>query len=280
MTNVGAVVWHDGAIVDADAVRVGIGDRTFEHGLGLFETLRTWRGAAPLLGRHIRRLRRSAVALGIDLADVILPGDSAVSQLVEAFGLGDVVLRITTTAGHPAVGRPILWMAARPLPAPEPALLKLTTQMNVTDGRATANRHKMLNYWERRDVFEDAARAGWDDCLLGSPDGRVWEAARSSLILVWASSRVTLVTPALTGPLLPGIMREVTLEAARDAGFDVEERDVRLVELDNVDAVLIANSVKKLRPVGEVNGRTLATSSHLDLVGRLIAMVDKSLGLE
>ena len=192
-----------------------------------------------------------------------------------------MVLRITATAGPPPSrgGRPTVWMAARPLPDPEPRLLRLTTRMDVNERGASVNRHKMLNYWERRVAFEDASRRGWDDCLLGSPEGLVWEAARSSLILLRDAPAATLITPRLAGPVLPGIMREVTLEVAAAGGMIVEQRDVRLDELAGADAVLLANSVRGLRPVGEVDGRVLATAANCHLVDGLAAMVGRELGL-
>ena len=38
------MIWVEGRIVADDALRISVLDRTFEHGLGLFETLRTWNG--------------------------------------------------------------------------------------------------------------------------------------------------------------------------------------------------------------------------------------------
>jgi branched-subunit amino acid aminotransferase/4-amino-4-deoxychorismate lyase len=94
------MIWHDGRIIPADDLKVGIDDRVFEHGLGLFETLRTWDGRAPLLSRHLDRLRASARELGIELDRVPLPDRDAVTDLLDAVELGgSVLLRLTLTAG-------------------------------------------------------------------------------------------------------------------------------------------------------------------------------------
>ena len=42
-----SMIWVRGRIVPDDALAISVLDRTFEHGLGLFETLRTWE-ASPL----------------------------------------------------------------------------------------------------------------------------------------------------------------------------------------------------------------------------------------
>src|SRR5260370_27177757 len=113
------MIWVDGRIVPDDALAISVLDRTFEHGLGLFETLRTWNGRAPLLDRHLARLERSARELGLPINLVMLPDESAVSALVEAQGLGgDVMLRITLTGGRDESTGARLWMRAAPLPPP------------------------------------------------------------------------------------------------------------------------------------------------------------------
>src|SRR5438128_1858355 len=49
------MIWFRGQIIAADALHIDILDRTFEHGLGLFETLRTWEGHPTLLPRPLAR---------------------------------------------------------------------------------------------------------------------------------------------------------------------------------------------------------------------------------
>ena len=43
------MIWVRGQIVPDDGLSISVLDRTFEHGLGLFETLRTWNGQPTLL---------------------------------------------------------------------------------------------------------------------------------------------------------------------------------------------------------------------------------------
>ncbi len=77
------LIWVHGEIVPDDALRISVMDRTFEHGLGLFETFRTWNGHATLLDRHLERLLRSARELGLPLESSQLPDSAAVFELIE-----------------------------------------------------------------------------------------------------------------------------------------------------------------------------------------------------
>ena len=76
------MIWFRGEVVPDEAVRISALDRTFEHGLGLFETFRTWNGRPTLLPRHLERMRRSARELGLVLDPADLPDDRAVTQLI------------------------------------------------------------------------------------------------------------------------------------------------------------------------------------------------------
>ena len=56
------LIWVRGEIVPDDALRISVLDRTFEHGLGLFETFRTWNGHPTLLASPSRAADRTRPA--------------------------------------------------------------------------------------------------------------------------------------------------------------------------------------------------------------------------
>src|SRR5579864_9005483 len=98
------MIWVHGEIAADDALRISVFDRTFEHGLGLFETFRTWNGHPTLLDRHVERLKASARALGLPLEPGQLPDLRDVVALVAAsrdsIAAGqDARVRITLSGG-------------------------------------------------------------------------------------------------------------------------------------------------------------------------------------
>ena len=98
------MIWVRGQIVADEALTISVLDRTFEHGLGLFETFRTWNGHPTLLPRHLDRLSRSAGELGLPLDRADLPDAAAVADLLRAEGRsGDAMLRITLSGGISAI---------------------------------------------------------------------------------------------------------------------------------------------------------------------------------
>ena len=250
------MIWVDGKIVGDDDLKLSVLDRTFEHGLGLFETLRTWSGRAPLLERHLQRMESSARELGISLNSVSLPDQEAVVRLVDAEGIGgDVALRITLTGGRDAIQGSTLFMRTRPLPVEmrrEGAVVDLGSwRVDMDDPLA---RHKSLNYWTRRRAFESAQLLGFDETLSAfdvlSVELAALEGSRTNIFILCGE---TLTTPPLNVPIVPGIMRGLVIELARELGIEISQK-MCLVDqsFDRVEEMFLTNSVRGIIPVNKL----------------------------
>ncbi len=247
------MIWTSGQIMSADQLSIPLGDRLCEHGLGLFETFRTWDGWAALLDRHLARLTRSAVELGIEVDPASLPTRADVSSLIEAHTLSDALIRLTVSAGRPPLLRPVVWMTASPLPPPSAPsgwrVVDASWPVAIEDRLA---RHKTLNYWAKRLAYDHAQSLGADEAIIRSLDGRIWEGSRTSLFL---RRDRRLLTPPATGPIIPGIMRQVVIELAGGSGFAVEEADITDATVQTADEVFLTNSVRGLITVAEWAGQ-------------------------
>jgi branched-chain amino acid aminotransferase len=247
------MIWVNGRMVSDQALQVSVLDRTFEHGLGLFETFRTWNGHPTLLSRHLERLQRSAHELGLPLESRQLPDPHAVSDLTEANRPSlppgqDVRLRLTLSGGlatTPAEGS-VLWMtvAALPLPVPQPGAV-VTQFIEVAPDDPLA-RHKTLNYWRKRIAHAQAMEVGSDEVLCISPNRLILEATRSNIFLVEGRR---LCTPGVDGSLLPGVMRRLVLDRAARFGLEVEEGPLPLERVDSAGEAFLTSSVRGMLPI-------------------------------
>lgn len=246
------VVWHQGRIRESSEIRVDLADPVFEHGLGLFETFRSWNDRAPLLTRHLERLARSSAELGLaPLAESDLPTAESVRALLGRAGLADARLRITRTSGSSSLA-PKLWLRCDPLvsSASRIAYTLIECPWRI-DRRDPLTQYKTLNYWQRRRAFEFAQGQNADEALLFDVNGNPCEGSRANLFLIVGS---TLVTPPLSGPIVPGIMRAVVTETARAEGWHVEERNLDAHDFERASEVFLTNSVRGIMPVGQILG--------------------------
>ncbi len=248
------MIWVRGEIVPDEVVRVSILDRTFEHGLGLFETFRTWNGHATLLDRHLARLIRSAVELRLPLRPAIdLPDAEAVAALRRANGYeNDALLRITMSGGLSETECGVVWMRARPLPSTSDAMVRIRGRRWSIERDESLSAYKTLNYWRKRRIFERAQADGYGEALGKTPDGAIREGTRTNLFLVRHGG---LKTPTLEGFGLPGIMREIVMERARHLEIEVQETMIDEASLEGADEVFLTNSVRGLLPVAEIGSR-------------------------
>jgi branched-subunit amino acid aminotransferase/4-amino-4-deoxychorismate lyase len=260
------MIWSEGKILPDEALSISVLDRTFEHGLGLFETLRTWGGRPTLLDRHNARMLRSAAELDLPIDPASLPDAAAVRMLLEAEGHeGDRLLRITATGGT-ATSPSVVWMKSGPLPEPmgEGGASLLVNSWEVSP-RDPLTRHKTLNYWSRRRAFEEARRQGFDEVLGGTltqNEDFHYEGSRTNVFLLSAGFSFNpfkkpppvLYTSSTAAPIVPGIMRQIVIEIARELSFDVTEFDSGLdANWPGIfEEVFLTNSVRGIIPVGRV----------------------------
>lgn len=222
---VDGIIWFNGAFLPAAEARLPVLDHAVQFGAGLFETFRTWRGRAPLLGRHLARLRAGCSCYHIEFpAEALLPQAEArlpqiLRELLALNRCDDAVFRYTVTAGVAPPGLPVApyrlpseMITVRLLPA-SPASGR---SLHLLATRRTPPEHlprpKSLQYgnnlvarWEMLDRRLPPDAEG----LLLTPDGWIAEGVTTNLFFGVGGE---LCTPALDLGILPGIVREVVLE--------------------------------------------------------------------
>lgn len=255
------MIWVQDRLVPDEDLRISVLDRTFEHGLGLFETFRTWNGRPTLLDRHLARMIRSARELRLPVEAGQLPDARAVASLIEANYASlnpgqDVRLRITLSGGQattPAT-ETVLWMTAGPLPPTvRESGLVIKQSIQVCEDDLLA-RHKTLNYWRKRIAQAQAVAIGCDDVLCRTPSGLICETCRANIFFV-ADGRLS--TPDLNGPLLPGVMRGFVVENAVRLGLEVREGPLALDQITTADEAFLTSSLRGMLPVARLLDREL-----------------------
>ena len=277
----GLSVYVDGDYVDGADARVSIFDHGFLYGDGVFEGMRVFGGSLFRPYEHLGRLERSARSLKLDLpldADELL---AVICEVVSRSGLEDAHVRPVLTRGFGSPGldpwrceRPSLVVTAYPFP---PMLgtdpLRILIGSVVRKAPRSLGAHvKSLNYLDAIVAKQQAKAGGLDDAVMLDHLGAVAECTSTNLFLL---SDGVLVTPT-TRACLPGITRKTVLELASELGIPVEVRDVWPAELYVADAVFLTGSGAGIVPVGEIDGRPIATSSHPHVAALTAAYRDRT----
>lgn len=225
------------------------------RGRGVFETLRVYDGTAFRVGEHLERLAMSAERVHLPPPPAQAFAD-AVGDAVGASGEHDAMLRLLWTGGREGGGAPRGFVLVSTLPAGLEELrargLRLVTSTWVAGALAGA---KSTSYAQNMTVQDDAVRAGADDALLVAPDGTVLEAPTAN---VWFREGDTLLTPALSLPILAGVTRAALSELAPGLGYVVEEGRYGLERLLASEEVFSSSSIREVMPAAAVDDRVLS----------------------
>jgi branched-chain amino acid aminotransferase len=268
-------IWVDGRLLDGDTPALLAGDRGLTVGLGLFETAKVVRGQVFALSRHLRRLARSAPALGLPDPDLEWVR-SGVAELLTAVGpMPFGRLRITLTAGPGPLGTAEAGAAATCViqaaaHEPSPRTGTAVTAPWVRNERSALAGLKTTSYAENVIALAYARDQGADEALLANTRGELCEGTTSNVI-VGIGGR--LVTPPLSSGALPGIGRELLLEWAAGDGWPIVEEPLPVAVLAAADEVLLTSSIRDVQPLHAVDDRVLRARGELGELGaRAVAL--------
>jgi len=265
------IAWVDGRLVAADAPALLVGDRGFQLGDGLFETLRVRRGVAIEIGLHLARLREGLgiLAIPMPLSDRELA--AGITAVVGANAPEEAAVRITVSRGAP-VGRGLLptgWREIAPtvvvqawphVPVPPEVLARGVRAVIATGRRDPAHPLASVKTTSRADHVHaklEAERAGADDAITLTIDGHVAEATTANVALL-VGARV--LTPPLATGILAGTTRDWLLrpEGAAALGLAAAEAWLTPDDLLAADEAYLCSSVAGFQALVALDGAPIA----------------------
>ena len=273
-----ANVWLDGRLVPSDAAHISVYDRGFQLGDGVFEALRARRGVAIELAGHLARLHGSLAALAFELPFADATMASGLADLLAAEGLdgpgsadgieppGDAVVRITVSRGFDptrgvaprAGGRATVAIQVWPYFPPAARALaegeRFITSSVRRDADSPISGIKTTSRAELVYARIEADRAGADDAIFLTTDGRITEATTSNILLITGNA---CATPRLGTGLLAGTTRAWLVEHGDAVGLAMVQRDLRMEDVFAADEMAICASIGGVIPVSSLDGRPI-----------------------
>jgi branched-chain amino acid aminotransferase len=248
------LVWLDGRLVPEAEASVSAFDHGITVGDGVFETMRVYAGVPLALDRHLDRLDRSALGLGLPTPDRAVVAEACRSVL-DANALPDCRLRLTVTAGAGplgsgrAPGECTILAAVAPLDPVAPTTAVITVPW-VRNERSPLAGLKTTSYAENVVALARAKEAGASEGLFANTVGELCEGTGTNVFVV-VDGR--LLTPPLSSGCLGGITRELVLEANPDA---VEEA-LPFEVLQTAEEVFLTSSTREVQAVHRIDDREL-----------------------
>jgi len=250
-------IYLNGKIVEEAEAKISVFDRSYLHGEGLYETLRSSQGRIPFLAQHLGRMEWSATFIGIPFPHPTTI-ENAIHEVLKVNNLKDARIKILLSA----VSR-----GMKPQLPTEDSEINLTIMAEkftswpdsdyeegvelciirtvkadmapVANMKTTSMMNKMI---ARREIAE---RSVFDGILLDAA-GHVSETTVANIFWV---EKQTVFTPPLSTGLLTGVTRQVVMQAVQKEGLVFREANVTVEELLKKEEVFITNALVDIMPV-------------------------------
>ncbi len=259
------LTYWNGAWQDGSPNVLGPRDHAFWLGSIVFDGGRAFGGCGPDLDLHAARAIRSARALGLNPKQSTEEIHALMLEGIKRFPT-DAELYVrpmfwATKGGHGPISTDgdsvtfLLCIYLSPMPKGTGLTLGLcrTIRRPTPESAPTDAKASCLYPNSARGVAEILAR-GFNNGIVLDALGNVAETCSSNIFLGIGGKAVT---PVPNGTFLAGITRYRTIQLLRDAGVAVEERTVRVDELDQADEMFTTGNAGKVQFVTRYESRNL-----------------------
>lgn len=263
----------NGTFMPLEQATVSVEDRGYQFGDGVYEVIRTYRGAGFQVEAHLARLVRSAQAIGLPMPYSSGEWKKLVAEGLRRAGFAESKVYIQLTRGvaprdhvFPAESRPTVVMTVRELRPLAQAVcdagVEAITLEDLRWGRCDI---KSVNLLANVLARQRATEAGAFEAIF-IRDGEVTEGSVSNVLVV---RHGILATAPEGARILSGVTRSLVLDLARKERLPVEERAVSLAELRHADEVFLCGTTVEVLPVVRIDGQVVGTGKPGALTGRL-----------
>ncbi|MEU4194126.1 aminotransferase class IV [Kribbella sp. NPDC026611] len=246
-------IWLNGVLRD-DAATISPLDHGLTTGDGVFETIKIVDGQPFAVTRHLDRLVRSAVGLGLPAPDVAQIEDGIAAVVAADPGIPFGRLRITYTGGVSPLSSdrgtsgPTILVATQEIKHPASTSAIVTVPW-VRNERSAVAGLKTTSYAENVRALAYAKERGGSEAIFANTVGHLCEGTGSNIFCVYDGE---LVTPTLESGALAGVTRQLVLE-----WFGGVERDVPLEAIYQAEEIFLTSTTRDVQAIQSVDAHDL-----------------------
>jgi branched-chain amino acid aminotransferase len=264
-------IWINGSLVDYDNAKIHILTHGLHYATGVFEGIRCYKtvyGSAIFrLGDHIQRLIDSGKCYFMDLGYSRQQLEKAAIDTVRANGMEECYIRPIAYYGYGKMGvNPMpnkvsvaiaVWKWDEYLKADgdsKGARLMVSSWTRIDPKSLPMRAKATANYANSALARVEAIKAGFDEAIMLNAAGMVVEASAENIFIVKGGM---LATPPTTSGALAGVTRDSVMAIAQENDIECNVRDISRDELYIADEVFLTGTAAEIKPVGEIDNRTI-----------------------
>lgn len=282
-----AYIWFNGEFHRADSLVLGVSNRAFRYGDGLFETIHCYGTEPYYLDLHFKRLTKGLQLLEIDkphsLSQVKL--SEVITKLLNKnrhFGSTRVRVSVFRNDGGlytPESNSSSVIVESHPLDFKfyqynQQGLMlgiydDITKPVNILSSVKSCNAllYVKAGLYKKRNAL--------DDCIILNKHGRVAESISSNVFVV---KKGEIFTPGTSEGCIPGIMRQVVINVARNLGYKVFDNVALNTKVfSTCEELFLTNAISGIRWVLGIGGNRYFNTVSKQLSAELNRVTFKEL---
>jgi len=279
-------IWMDGKWYDRATAVISVYDHGLLYGDGVFEGIRVYGGKIFRLHDHLERLYDSAKAIWLTIPISREEMVAITEEAVRRSGIAEAYIRHVVTRGVGDLG-------LDPRKCPKPTVLIIVDTIRlwpeqvydaglsvITAGTPIPHREslsprvKSLNYLAHILAKIEGINAGADEVLMLDSAGAVAEGSGQNVFVV---KHGRIKTPPPSAGILRGVTRDVVIELATKAGYQVEESVLNRYDVYTADEAFLTGTATEVVAIRQLDGRLIGTGKAgpitRDLHARFQALV-------
>ena len=284
--------WIDGQFKDSTEITVSPLSHCFSRGVAIFEVapiLATPKGAAVLcLTEHVERFFKSAELISMTLP---LSPDELYQAVLDTSRQNNVTAGICKFFAY----YPTLELKPVPKDDRVSVVIYCANYADVGFDPTKASRPVAAGVSKYRKLHPETvpfkakvtgfyvgaylaalemADKGYDEAIIVDTEGFVCEGGTHSNFFV----KNGVIKTAPLHRVLTGTTRKVVIEMAKEAGFEVQETDIRPEELAEFDEAFCTGSLMRVAPISSIDGHKLGASCPGEVTSAIIKAMDQVYG--
>ncbi len=261
-------IWLDGKWYDRETATVSVYDHGLLYGDGVFEGIRIYGGRIFRLAEHLDRLYDSAHAIWLTIPISKQEMAAVTEEGVRRSGIKEGYIRHIVTRGvgdlgldprkcpHPSIIIITDTIKLWPEEVYETGLRVVTAGTPIPQRESLSPRVKSLNYLAHIMAKVEGIQAGADEVLMLDSSGTVAEGSGQNIFVV---KNRRIVTPTAFAGILKGVTRDVILELARDAGYEVSESLINRYDIYTADEAFFTGTASEIVGIRSLDGRNIGS---------------------
>jgi branched-chain amino acid aminotransferase len=279
-------VWLDGKWFDRDTATISVYDHGLLYGDGVFEGIRIYGGRIFKLDEHLSRLYDSAHAIWLTIPMPKQEMAAITEEGVRRSGIKEGYIRHIITRGVGDLGldprkcpRPSIVIITDtirlwPEEVYETGLKVVTAGTPIPQRESLSPRVKSLNYLAHILAKIEGIQAGADEVIMLDSSGTVAEGSGQNVFVV---KNRRIVTPPAYAGILRGVTRDVVMDLAREAGYEIVEALINRYDIYTADEAFFTGTASEVVGIRQLDGRLIGSGKPgpvtRDLRNRFQALV-------